>query len=81
MRQKLRPGLTERELWDITERAYIADGGTTHIHYFGVTPMDNPDCCVPRQFPQNRAVQVGELVYITSTASSGCTRRRERCSG
>lgn len=71
LRQKLRPGLTERELWDITERAYIADGGTTQIHYFGVTSMENPDCCVPRQFPENRAVQVGDVVFCEISGAFG----------
>lgn len=71
LRQKLHPGLTERELWDITERAYLADGGTTQIHYFGVTSMESPDCCVPRQFPKNRAVQVGDVVFCEISGAFG----------
>src|SRR5215472_14484227 len=39
LRGGLRPGLTERELADLIERAYIALGGTNVIHFFGVTPM------------------------------------------
>jgi Xaa-Pro dipeptidase len=63
LRKELKPGLTERDLWDITEHAYTREGGTTQIHYFGVTSMENPDCCVPRQFPENRKVQAGDVVF------------------
>ena len=63
LRRELKPGLTERDLWDITERAYTRHGGTTQIHFFGVASMANPDCCVPRQFPENRTVQGGDCVF------------------
>jgi Xaa-Pro aminopeptidase len=69
LRRELRPGLTERELWDITERAYVPRGGTTQIHYFGVTKMQNPDCCVPRQFAENREVQAGDCVFCEISGS------------
>lgn len=69
LRRELRPGLTERDLWDITERAYVPHGGTTQIHYFGVTSMANPDCCVPRQFPENRTVQAGDVVFCEISGS------------
>ena len=69
LRRELRPGLTERDLWDITERAYVPHGGMTGIHYFGATSMHNPDCCVPRQFPENRTVQVGDVVFCELSAS------------
>jgi Xaa-Pro dipeptidase len=63
LREALRPGLTERDLWDITERAYTRYGGSTYIHYFGATQMSDPDCRVPRQFPENRAVRAGDAVF------------------
>ena len=69
LREELRPGLTERELWDITERAYTRHGGSTYIHYFGVTAMNDPDCCVPRQFPQNRTVAEGDVVFTEISGS------------
>jgi Xaa-Pro aminopeptidase len=69
LRRELKPGLTERELWDITERAYVPRGGTTQIHYFGVTSMQNPDCCVPRQFAENREVQAGDCVFCEISGS------------
>ena len=36
------PGLTERELANLVERAYVGQGGTTFIHYIGVTSMAAP---------------------------------------
>src|SRR6266568_514938 len=49
LRDGLRPGLTERELADLVERAYIVHGGTNVIHYFGVTSMADPRLGVPTQ--------------------------------
>jgi Xaa-Pro aminopeptidase len=69
LRRELRPGLSERDLWDITERAYVREGGSTAIHYFGATSMQVPDCCVPRQFPENRIVQAGDVVFCEISAS------------
>ena len=69
LRRELKPGLSERELWDITERAYVRHGGTTQIHYFGVTSMSNPGCCVPRQFPENRTVREGDVVFCEISGS------------
>ena len=69
LRRELRPGLSERDLWDITERAYTREGGTTQIHYFGVTSMSDPDCCVPRQFAENRIVQAGDCVFCEISGS------------
>ena len=63
LRRELKPRLTERDLWDITEHAYVPHGGVTQIHYFGVSSMQNPDCCVPRQFPENRMIQAGDVVF------------------
>ena len=54
LRDGLRPGLTERELGDLVERAYVKLGGTNVIHYFGVTPMHDPQIAVPAQFPSTR---------------------------
>jgi Xaa-Pro dipeptidase len=69
LRRELRPGLTERDLWDVTERAYVPHGGTTQIHYFGVTSMHQPDCCVPRQFPESRRVDAGDVVFCEVSGS------------
>jgi Xaa-Pro aminopeptidase len=69
LRDGLRPGLTERELGDLVERAYVAQGGTNVIHYFGVTPMRDPQLAVPAQFPSTRRVQAGDIVFAEISAA------------
>jgi Xaa-Pro aminopeptidase len=61
--ENTRPGLTERELGNLVERAYVGEGGTTFIHYIGVTPMANPNLFVPPQFHSSRQVQEGDVVF------------------
>lgn len=63
-----RPGLTERELGDLVEHAYIKHGGTTMIHYIGVTAMENPHIYVPPQQPSPRRVQKGDVVFCELSA-------------
>jgi Xaa-Pro aminopeptidase len=65
----LRPALSERELADLVERAYIALGGTNVIHFFGVTSMANPDLGVPTQFVANRKVARGDIVFAEISAA------------
>jgi Xaa-Pro aminopeptidase len=62
-------GLTERELANVVERAYVGQGGTTFIHYIGVTSMANPHICVPPQFASSRRVQRGDVVFCELSAS------------
>jgi Xaa-Pro dipeptidase len=69
LRDGLRPGLTERELADLVERAYIALGGTNVIHFFGVTPMADPSIGVPTQFVANRKVNAGDAVVAEISAA------------
>jgi Xaa-Pro aminopeptidase len=69
LRDGLRPGLTERELGGLVERAYVANGGTNVIHYFGVTPMRDPQIAVPAQFPSTRRVQAGDVVFAEISAA------------
>jgi Xaa-Pro aminopeptidase len=64
-----RPGLTERELANLVERAYVGQGGTTFIHYIGVTSMAQPQLCVPPQFPSSRKVENGDVVFCELSAS------------
>jgi Xaa-Pro aminopeptidase len=68
LRDGLKPGLTERQLGDLVERAYVGEGGGTGIHFIGVTPMRDPQLAVPRQFPSSRRVQVGDVVTAEITA-------------
>ncbi len=65
----LRPGLNERELGDLVERAYAPEGGTNVIHYFGVTPMHDPQLAVPAQFASTRRVQKGDIVLAEIAAA------------
>src|SRR5205085_268807 len=69
LRNGLKPGLTERELGDRIERAYVADGGTNVIHYLGVTPMRAPSVAVPAQFPSTRRVEPGDIVFAEISAA------------
>ena len=69
LRDGLRAGLTERELGDLVERAYLKFGGTNVIHYFGVTPMRDPQIAVPTQFPSTRRVQEGDVVFAEISAA------------
>ncbi len=63
-----RPGLDERELSAIVEGAYVKLGGTTMIHYIGVTAMAQPHLYVPPQHPSPRKVQAGDIVSCELSA-------------
>jgi Xaa-Pro dipeptidase len=65
----LRPGLSERDLADIVERAYVKWGGVNLIHFFGVTQMAAPQLCVPAQFPSTRQVAAGDVVFTEISAA------------
>ena len=64
-----RPGMTERELANIVERAYVGNGGTTLIHYIGATSMAAPDLCVPRQFHPGRPLRAGDAMLVELSAN------------
>ena len=66
--QGTRPGLTERDLANLVERAYVGQGGTTLIHYIGVTSMAEPHLCVPPQYASSRKVQKGDVVLCELSA-------------
>jgi Xaa-Pro dipeptidase len=63
------PGVSELELSNLVERAYVARGGTTHIHYFGATPMTEPSVCVPAQYPTGRRLVPGDALVCEVSAS------------
>ncbi len=69
VRGRSAPGTTEAELADAAERAYVARGGTTHIHYFGATSMTEPGVCVPAQWPSTRTLRTGDLLSCEVSAS------------
>jgi len=68
LRDGIKPGLTEHDLADIVERAYVPWGGTTLIRYLGATSMESPDLAVPRQFPSGRRVVKGDIVMAEISA-------------
>ena len=63
------PGVDERELGNIAERAYVGRGGTTHIHYFGATAMAAPELSVPAQWPAARPLARGDALTCEVSAS------------
>lgn len=65
----LRPGVSEHELGDAIERAYVPFGATTVIHFIGITPMANPNVCVPRQFASGRKVRTGDMAMSEISAN------------
>jgi Xaa-Pro dipeptidase len=64
-----RPGMTEHDLGNMIERAYVGLGGTTVIHFIGTTPMAAPDVCVPRQFTSRRRIAAGDFVFCELSAA------------
>src|SRR5713101_3264289 len=64
-----KPGMSERELGNLVERAYVGEGGTTFIHFIGVTSMANPMLFVPPQFHSSRKVQAGDVVFCELSGS------------
>jgi Xaa-Pro aminopeptidase len=69
LRAGARPGLDERELGALVEAAYLARGGTTHIHYFAATSMDRPAMAVPAQWPSARRLEAGDALVCELSAS------------
>jgi Xaa-Pro dipeptidase len=69
LRDGARPGMDERELADLVERAYVARGGTTHIHYFAATSMAAPAMAAPAQWPSTRRLAAGDALTCEVSAS------------
>ncbi len=68
LRDAIVAGVSERELGDAVERAYVAQGGGTWIHYIGTTPMREPQVPAPRQYPSGRRVERGDIVFAEISA-------------
>lgn len=68
LRDAIHPGVSERELGDAVERAYVRLGGGTGIHYIGSTSMPASDLAVPRQYPSPRLIQNADVVVAEITA-------------
>jgi Xaa-Pro dipeptidase len=68
LRDEIKPGLTEHDLIDVIERAYVPWGGSHLMHYVGATSMEAPDLAVPRQFPSGRRIAKGDIVMAEISA-------------
>ena len=68
LQDAIRPGVSERELGNAIERAYVGDGGSTGIHYVGTTSMHKSQMAVPRQYPSARRLGSGDVVVAEITA-------------
>jgi Xaa-Pro aminopeptidase len=64
-----RPGMSEQELGNMIERAYVGLGGSTGIHFIGATSMAAPDVCVPRHFASRRRIARGDFVFCELSAA------------
>jgi len=53
-----------------TEQAYTAQGGWHHIHYLGVTAMDEPALAVPSQWPTGRVIRPRDVVTCEISAAA-----------
>jgi Xaa-Pro aminopeptidase len=63
-------GRTEHELLARLESSYVARGGFHHIHYLGITPMADPERCVPAQWPRDRPVRAGDVLTFEISAGA-----------
>jgi Xaa-Pro aminopeptidase len=53
-----------------TEQAYTTQGGLHHIHYLGITAMDEPGLAVPAQWPTGRVIRLGDIVTCEISAAA-----------
>jgi Xaa-Pro dipeptidase len=60
--EQARPGLTEHQLAQIVEDAYLGDGGVNAIHFMISTSMRNPHGGVPQQWMSDRVLQRGDVL-------------------
>jgi Xaa-Pro aminopeptidase len=68
LREEIKPGLTEHDLIDAIERAYVPWGGSNLMHFVGATSMEAPDLAAPRQFPSGRRIAKGDIVMAEISA-------------
>jgi Xaa-Pro aminopeptidase len=66
----LRPGATDHEVLAATEQAYTVQGGLHHIHYLGITAMDQPALAVPAQWPTGRVIGPGDVITCEISAAA-----------
>jgi len=64
------PGATDHEILARAEQAYVGQGGLHHIHYLGVTAMDEPALSVPAQWPTGRLIRHRDVVTCEISAAA-----------
>lgn len=62
-------GATELDYVAAVEYAYLAQGGTNHIHFLATTPMANPSRFAPFQWPSSRATEPGDVILTELSTS------------
>ena len=68
--EALRPGVTDHQVLARVEQAYVARGGLHHIHYLGITAMDEPALSVPAQWPTGRTIAHRDVVTCEISAAA-----------
>ncbi len=68
--EALRPGVTDHQALAQVEQAYVAQGGLHHIHYLGITAMDEPALSVPAQWPTGRTIAHRDVVTCEISAAA-----------
>ena len=66
----LRPGAADLEVLAAAEQAHTAQGGLHHIHYLGITAMDQPSLAVPAQWPTGRVIAPGDVASCEISAAA-----------
>jgi Xaa-Pro dipeptidase len=66
----MRPGVTDHQVIAQVEHAYVVRGGMHHIHYLGVTDMDEPAVAVPAQWPTGRVIGHRDIVTCEISAAA-----------
>jgi Xaa-Pro aminopeptidase len=69
LERELRPGLTEWEVAQIVESAYVPHGGRTLIHFITATPMSAPDIVAPAQYESDRRTEAGDILLTEISAT------------
>src|SRR5262249_57440099 len=64
-----RPGMSEHDLVNLIEHAYVGHGGAHVIHFVSATSIAAPDLCVQRQFTSRRKVEPGDFVCCELAAA------------
>jgi len=68
MINNIQPGITQHQLSNATQSAYIPLGGHKVINFFGITSMDDPNNCVPSQFTSNQKIKKNDIISTEISA-------------